>query len=187
MQGKTNTSATDEVISLVERARQRDPEAFARLYDLYMEQIYRYLRYRLNNVADAEDLTQQAFIKAWQAIHRFQPRGVPFVAWLFRIAHNLVIDHHRKKGADMPTQESALVVDTSAGPEAQAERSETQAQLRRAILKLGPEQQQVIILRFIQGWDYPAVAAAMGKKEGTVRVLQYRALASLRHLLEGKV
>ena len=100
MQGEKNTNTSSDIDLLVERAIDGDANAFGRLYDMHVDRIYRHVYYRVGNVADAEDLTQQVFIKAWQAIHRYKKTASPFLAWLIKISHNLVIDFYRSKKSE---------------------------------------------------------------------------------------
>jgi RNA polymerase sigma-70 factor (ECF subfamily) len=172
---------------LVQRAINRDAEAFGELYQQHLKPIYRYIFYKVGNATEAEDLTEQTFLKAWEAIGRFREQGVPFSAWLFRMAHNLVIDYHRTRHEAAPLDD---IIDAEArqpGPdEAAAIRLDIET-LQKAIARLTPEQQQVIILRFIQGLDHRDVAAIMGKNEGAVRGLQHRALAALHLLVADRI
>ncbi|MBI4788947.1 MAG: sigma-70 family RNA polymerase sigma factor [Chloroflexi bacterium] len=165
--------------ALVRRAVSHDARAFTRLYDRYVDRIFRYIYYKLGSRADAEDLTAQVFLKAWEAIGHYRVTERPFSAWLYRIAHNLVVDHFR-------VQRPVLSIDEVALPEARASDLDelalqhlTADTLKRAIARLTPDQRQVILLRFIEGYDTEQVALIMGKGEGAVRTLQHRALASL--------
>ncbi|MCL4459444.1 MAG: sigma-70 family RNA polymerase sigma factor [Chloroflexi bacterium] len=176
-----------EGLELLERAIKRDTEAFGQLYDLYVDRVYRHVYYRLGDRSEAEDLTEEVFLRAWQSIERYRPQGVPFVAWLFKIAQNLVVDryrHKRPKGEVLETE--TIETDVWADPVVIAEQHLTQQTLRQAVLRLKPEQQQVIMLRFLDGLEYPEVAAILGKSEGAVRIAQFRALQALRHILEGE-
>lgn len=175
----------NEEQSLVELAVKRDRNAFAQLYDLHMNSIYKHIYYRVGNQSDAEDLSADVFLKAWQAIDRYRQQGVPFRAWLLRIANNLVIDRYRTAKERVTLDE--LMADSSLenDPVAAAEMKLAKDELRSAILRLKREHQQVIILRFVDGLSNAEVAAAMGKSEGSVRVIQHRALRELRGLLEG--
>jgi RNA polymerase sigma-70 factor, ECF subfamily len=146
--------------------------------------------YRVGNTPDAEDLTQQVFLHAWRTVGSYQPTGAPFVAWLLAIAHNLVVSRYRRASrAGGPSQplEDAWQVPSAGGttedPEAAALASADREAVRRAILDLKEEQQQVVLLRFVEGFACAEVAAALGKSEGNVRVIQHRALATLRRLL----
>jgi RNA polymerase sigma-70 factor, ECF subfamily len=168
--------------TLVERARGRDPEAFGALYDLHVEAVYKYLYYRLGNSAECEDLAEQVFLKAWEAIDRYEWRGRPFLAWLYRVAHNTLVDQRRAERprvpledvlADLPTREDAL------------EHALTAEMLAAALRQLTPEQAQVITLRFLVGWSNAEIAAEMNRQEPAIRALQLRGLHALRRLLAG--
>ncbi len=172
-----------EGAGLADRATRGDREAFGQLYDLYLDRIYRYVYYRLGNVRDAEDLAEQVFLNAWRAMPRFRADETPVVAWLIRIAQNAVVDHLRTRRVGAPLDEEMVDQSRWADPVALADLRCTQGELRRAVLGLKPDQQQVILLRFIEDLSYPEVAAALGKSEGAVRVIQHRALAALREAL----
>lgn len=163
---------------------QHDPEAFAALYDRHLERVYRHIRYRVESIPEAEDLTQQTFLQAWRAIHRYRKGSSPFLAWLLTIAGHLVIDHYRRSRKESPLEAALASQALSADPERAAEMGLFQQQVRIAIATLPPEQQQVVMMRFIDGLGYPEIASALGKKEGAVRVIQYRALRQLRTILE---
>jgi len=169
---------------LVQRAVGRDAEAFGRLYDVHVDRVYRHIYYRVGNEQDAQDLTQQVFLKAWQAIHRYKKTASPFVAWLMTISHNLVVDFYRIKKDKAHLEAEVLADGLSSGPDQAAEASFEQQRLRRAILQLGSDEQQVVILRFIEGFEFSEIASLMKKKEGNVRVILHRALVKLRNILE---
>ncbi|MHB1134285.1 MAG: RNA polymerase sigma factor [Chloroflexota bacterium] len=177
-----------EVESLAAKAAAGDDEAFGQLYERYLDNIYRYVYYRVGSSAEAEDLTQRIFFKTWEAMGRFHPNGTPFVAWLMRIAHNALVDHWRTRKETHRLDDGVPCQSVWSDPVAALNLSCTHGQLRQAILALKPDQQRVILLRFIDGLDYATVAATLGKSEGAVRVLQCRALAALRECLrqEGK-
>lgn len=183
------TNATEESI-LVDRAISGDPEAFARLYDIHMDRVYRHLYFRMAKVEEAEDLTQQVFLQAWQSIRRFKRTNSPFIAWLMTIAHNLIVDRHRSKkapgGFPIPLEMDVEDHDRGIDPEWYAQARLDQAMVRQALKKLKPEQQYVIAMRFLENFDYSDIAAAMGKTEGNVRVIQHRGLQALRKILEGE-
>jgi RNA polymerase sigma-70 factor (ECF subfamily) len=173
-----------EVNDLVLRAIRRDADAFGDLYDRYVDGIYRYLAFRVRNPTDAEDLSEQVFLRAWQAIGSYRPTGRPFSAWLYSIARNLVIDHFRASRPSVGLPEDALAPAGFAEPAVVLDQTLAMDRFREALQKLTPDQQQVIILRFIEGLGYEDVAEAIGKTSGTVRVIQHRALSKLRQLLE---
>lgn len=151
---------------------------------MYVDRIYRHVYYRVSNVTDAQDLTQEVFFKAWQAIGRYKITSSPFPAWLMRISHNLIIDFYRKRKNTVYLDNDLPIADTAKTPQQAAETAFDQQQLRRVILQLPEDQQQVILLRFIEGFSYTEIAASLGKSEGAVRVIQHRALAKLRGMLE---
>lgn len=169
---------------LVQRAMGHDPEAFGRLYDIHVDRVYRHIYYRLGNEQDAEDLTQQVFLKAWQAIPRYKKTASPFVAWLMTISHNLVVDSYRTRKDTAYLEAEILADGPASNPEQAAERTLEQQRLRRAILELSSDEQQVVILRFIEGFQFSEIASVLKKKEGNVRVILHRALAKLRNILE---
>jgi RNA polymerase sigma-70 factor (ECF subfamily) len=173
--------AARDVRMLVERAQDGDREALEELYLLHFDRIYSYLHLSVGNRHDAEDLTTQTFLKMLEAIGRFRWQSVPFSAWLFRIAHNLAIDHFRARRRvqsedevpEVPGQE-----ETSA--EQQAMDSLGQAGMLTLIARLSPEQRQVLTLKFLFGFANAEVAGILGKTEGAVKSLQHRALATLQ-------
>lgn len=172
--------------TLVERAVQRDRAAFATLYDNYVDRVYRHVYYRVSNQNDAEDITQEVFIKAWKAINKYKKTGAPFVAWILAIAHNLVVDYYRARKKFVSLEEAKTSSENDeTSPEAMTEASLNQSYIRDAILKLKGEKQRVILMRFIDGFSYGEIAQALNKSEGAVRVIQHRALNDLRRMLMG--
>jgi RNA polymerase sigma-70 factor (ECF subfamily) len=175
---------TSDEAELVQRAIDHDPEAFGRLYDIHVDSVYRHVYYRVGNEQDAEDLTQQVFLKAWQAIDRYRRKASPFIAWLMTISHNLVVDFYRTRKDKAYLEAEILADGPASNPEQAAETSLEQQRLRRAILKLGSDEQQVVILRFVEGFEFAEIASVLNKKEGNVRVILHRALVKLRSILE---
>jgi len=172
LQGERNTEIAAEIDLLIEGAVGGDADAFGRLYDMYVDRVYRHVYYRVGNIKDTEDLTQQVFLRAWQAIGKYKKTSSPFLAWLMRISHNLVIDFYRSKK------------DKDSSPERVAEAEFDQQQLRRTILQLPGEQQKVILMSFIEGFTYDEIASSLGKSKGAIRVILHRALKKMRHMLE---
>ncbi|MBI2952704.1 MAG: sigma-70 family RNA polymerase sigma factor [Chloroflexi bacterium] len=162
-------------------------QAFAALYDRHIDRVYRYVYYRVGNQSDAEDLTQQTFLQAWQAIGRYRRTGASFIAWLLTIAHNLVMSFFRRAKETHYLELEPVDWRRWTDPEGETFARYDRLIVRRAILRLKPEQQAVITLRFIEHFDYAEIAAALGKSEGNIRVIQHRALASLRRLLDKEV
>jgi len=179
-QNRSEGQTSDEAM-LVQRAIGHDAEAFGRLYDMHVDRVYRHIYYRVGNEADAEDLTQQVFLKAWQAIHRYKKMASPFVAWLMTISHNLIVDFYRTKKDRAYLEAEVLASDSASSPERSTEASFEQQRLRRAILQLGGDEQQVVILRFMEGFEFSEIASVLKKKEGNVRVILHRALVKLRN------
>jgi RNA polymerase sigma-70 factor (ECF subfamily) len=176
------------VVALVDRVvASRDANAFGELYDRFVERVYRYLYFRTGSHPEAEDLTEQVFLKAWEAIGRYRWQGRPFLAWLYRLAHNAHIDYVRSKkpATSLSNDERPIEVPS---PTASVELARTLDAdvLSRALSQLTPDQQQVIIMKFIEGYDNEHIAQTMDKREGAVRALQMRALLSLRRLLESQ-
>ena len=170
---------------LVRRAQKRDPEAFSELYEVHFDRVYRYMFLRVRNQADAEDLTQQVFLKALEHIGSYRYRGMPFAAWLFRIAHNQVVDHWKKKSREksrmlpLDQVDEAKVADHD-DPALLTERKADVEMVAAACQALSDGQREVISLRFGGGLSVAETAKAMGKSEGAVKVLQHAALVRLR-------
>jgi len=169
--------------SLVQRAKQRDQEAFAKLYEEYFDRIYRYIALKIGDKVEAEDMTQQVFLNALQSISSFKWKGIPFSAWLYRIAHNQVVDHLRKtkKRVAVPIDESRASSDSN--PQLMAEQSLDIEQLLSATQRLTEAQRQVISLRFAGELSIAQVAKIMGKSQGAVKALQHSAIVALRKTL----
>ncbi len=169
---------------LVDAAVEGDVRAFAALYDQHLDRVYRHVFYRVGNHGDAEDLTQEVFLQAWRAIGRYRRGGAPFIAWLLTIAHNLVVSYYRRRKEEAAPLDLELAArELWSNPEAEALAHHDRQAVRRAIRRLKPDHQLVISLRFIEQFSPAEVAAATGKAEGHVRVIQHRALAELRRLL----
>ncbi len=169
----------------VDRARSGDQAALADLYDWYMPRVYRYAVARVGNVAEAEDLTEEVFLKVLGAICDFRWQEVPFSSWLFRIAHNHVATHYRRTAQrGGPTAElSEEMVDWRQGPAAAVEEKITHEEVRRATQHLPDAQREVIELRFAVGLSIAETAKALGKNEGNVKALQHKAVSRLQKLL----
>jgi len=169
--------------SLVRRAQQQDQQAFAQLYEEHFDKIYRYVALRMGDRAEAEDITQQVFLKALRSISTFRWKGIPFSAWLFRIAHNQVVDYLRKKTkqATVPIDDSA--VSSSNDPQLLLEQELSIEQLISATRRLTEAQREVISLRFTSELPISQVAKIMGKSEGAIKALQHSAIVALRKVL----
>ena len=170
--------------AIIDAAIAGDEAALAELYNLYFPRVYRYILARMGNPFDAEDLTEEVFLRVLDAIGRFQWREAPFSAWLFRIAHNAVISQRRKEGArgrSSPLSE-ALPVD-SQGPEEMVANRLVLNEVMKAADTLPEAQRRVIGYRFAAGLTVAETARAMGKGEGNVKVIQHKAIAKLREML----
>ena len=169
---------------LVDRAKEGDAEAFGALYDRFQPEILRYLIVRTRNRDVSEDLAQQVFLKAWQAIPRYQHRGAPFRAWLYRMAHNQMVDHFR---TSRPTTDLEGV-DLPEDPEAEARvlTAETNDLLRGALERLSEDHREVLVLRFLMEKSAREIGEIMDRKEVTIRGLQMRALQALRREIESE-
>jgi RNA polymerase sigma-70 factor, ECF subfamily len=171
---------TDELRALVARAQRGDRAALEELYLLHFDRIYSYLHLSVRNRQDAEDLTTQTFLRMLEAIGRFRWQSAPFSAWLFRIAHNLAVDHFRVRRRVLTEGD---VPEDAAGEESSAEEQAFDSLGRAGLLdlieRLSAEQRQVLTLKFLFGFVNAEVAGILGKSEGAVKSLQHRALASL--------
>jgi RNA polymerase sigma-70 factor (ECF subfamily) len=181
-----STPAHESEDYLVQQAIKRDRAAFAALYERCVERVYRHVYYRVSSHADAEDITQEAFVKAWQSIDKYKRTGAPFVTWILRIAGNLVIDHYRRQAKVVVTDEIYEVKPTEQvqDPAREAEMNFNNSIVKEAVLKLKGDKQKVILMHFIDGLTYEEIANALSKSEGAIRVIQYRALGELRNFLE---
>ncbi len=169
---------------VVSRAIEGDGEAFTQLYERCFDGIYRYIYIRLGNQSEAEDLTQEVFVKALEAIGCYKWRNLPFAAWLFRIAHNRVVDYFRKQGKveKVPLEDDITLVSKS-NPALTAERELEIEELITHVEKLSPAQREVISLRFGAELSVAEAAKVLGKNEGTVKALQYNGIVALRKML----
>jgi len=168
---------------LVRRAQQQDTEALTQLYDENFDRIYRYVALKIGDRMEAEDLTQQVFLKVLQSISSYKLKGIPFSAWLYRIAHNQIVDYLRKKTkrATVPIDES--LASGGSNPGVIAEINMDLESLVSATKKLTKAQQEVISLRFAGELPIAEVARVMGKSEGAIKALQHSAILSLRKVM----
>jgi len=168
---------------LVAEARNGDTWAFGLIFDHYHEPVYRYIASRVKRPSDAEDLTQHVFVKALEALPRYEARGIPFGGWLFRLARNAVIDHVRTRHDHAELDGLAEWAHGDSGPDEIAVVRQELDAVGAALATLTDEQREAIQLRFFAGLSAREAAAAMGRQEGTVRGLQFRAIAALRREL----
>ena len=173
----------EEIAGLVAAAQGGDPEAFGSLFDHYHGPVYRYVAARVRRPSDAEDLTQHVFVKALEALPRYEARGVPFGGWLFRLARNVVIDHVRTRREHATLDLAAERPSATEGPDELAALRQELDSVATALRRLTPEQREAIELRFFAGLSAREAAIAMDRQEGTVRGLQFRGIAALRREL----
>jgi RNA polymerase sigma-70 factor (ECF subfamily) len=181
--GRHAASDNGQIRDLVERAQLGDRSALEELYLIHFDRIYSYLHMSVGSRHDAEDLTTQTFVRMLESIGRFRWQSVPFSAWLFRIAHNLAMDHFRARRRWQPEEEVPEPAAEEDSAEEQALASIGAASLLELIARLSPEQRQVLTLKFVFRFSNGEAAAILDKTEGAVKSLQHRALASLhRHV-----
>ncbi|MCI0521254.1 MAG: sigma-70 family RNA polymerase sigma factor [Chloroflexi bacterium] len=175
---------TDEAI--LAQAAQGDGEAFGVLYERYVGRIYNYIYYRTGSTHDAEDLTARVFIRAMQHISNYHDRGLPFSAWLYRIAHNLVANWHRdnSRRKEVPLDDGMSGRRTEGHPEVEVLQREEKERLLGVIRQLSPERQQLLILKFSDTLSNAEIGLIMGRSEGAVKSLYHRTLLALREELE---
>lgn len=171
----------DDELALVEQAGS-DAEAFGQLYERHVRRIYNYIYYRTGNHHDAEDLTARVFQRALRHVGKFENKGVPFSAWLYRIAHNLVANWHRDRGRrpTVPLEDHLLTGGGGPHPEALALASEERDILMAAVARLPEDRQQLLILKFVERLSNAEIGVIMGKTEGAIKSLYHRTLNALR-------
>ena len=184
MQAQSNANA--EVAILVRMAQEGDTSSFGELYERFFDQIFRYVSFKTGSPSEAEDITGEVFVRMLESIHKFKWQGHPFSSWLFRIAHNLVVDHFRRKGkrnvvsldnATINVEAVAVDVDSHIDTEMSMD------EVRKAMVGLTVLQKEVISLRFAAGLSVAETAEAVGKKENAVKALQHAGLKKLRRFL----
>jgi RNA polymerase sigma-70 factor, ECF subfamily len=175
-----------EETTLVRQAKAGDSEAFTRLYDGYVERVYRYIYFRISDDIATEDLVSQVFLKAWQNLDRYKIGGSPYIAWLYTIARNLVIDHYRSKREMVPLEEAIALPSDLQSPDEEAQLHFDLEALRDALQFLTGDQQQVLVLKYIAGLPNENIAKLMNKREGTIRGLQMRGLQILAKYMHHK-
>ncbi len=176
----------DDELELLEKASRAEPAALGMLYDQYVERIYAYIYHRVGQADLAEDLTGQVFMRMLEAVRSGKGWRTSFSGWLYRIAHNLVIDHYRRKhrATFVDIDDAEPVQAQSGDPVRSVENQYERERLRTALAKLTEEQSQVISLRFLEDLSIAEVAEIMEKTEGAVKALQYRAVLALRRVMQ---
>ena len=167
---------------LIRQAIAGDTDAFGTLYERYMTAIYRYIYFRLGDARVSEDLTGTTFLRVWESLDRFQPDRISFRSWLYRVAHNLLVDRYRTQ-KPVGRLDDFTILDRQPNPEHRLIDDEESRMIAKAISHIKPEYQEVLSLRFISELSHVETARIMGRSEGAVRVLQHRALKALRKSL----
>jgi RNA polymerase sigma-70 factor (ECF subfamily) len=172
---------------LVERAK-TDPEAFGELYEKYIDRIYNYIYFRVGSVHDAEDLTARVFLKALNNLNRYRFVGLPFSAWLYRIAHNLIANHHRDQARrrEIPIEDMAVVniPDRLPAMDASIGRKQDAEALWRIINDLSPQKRELILLKFVEKLSNSEIAAVLNKSESAIKSLYHRTLLEMRERID---
>jgi RNA polymerase sigma-70 factor (ECF subfamily) len=173
--------------TLLKQAKAYDPAALGQLYDLYAPKMYAYIYRRVGNASLAEDLTSELFVRMLKALHNGSGWRDSFIGWLYRVAHNLVVDYYRRRPpvADPLLEDGPATTDSD--PAVVADRSMANEELFRAIRQLTPDQQEVLVLRFGEGLTAREVGEIVGKTTGAVEALQRRGIAGLRRIMDGAV
>ncbi len=170
--------------SLIQKAKNGESEAFGQLYDSYVSRIYRFIFIRVSSKHDAEDLTSQVFSQAWENIEKYEIRGYPFSSWIYRIASNAVIDYYRtfknNVSVDQVSEETFAIESTS---EKSLDTELSVEEVKKAMQLLESDQQNVLIMKFVNGLSNKEIAEALQKTEGAIRVIQHRALKQLKNFL----
>ena len=171
--------------SLVRRAQQLDQAALTQIYEENFDRIYRYIALKIGDRTEAEDLTQQVFLNALQSISSYKSKGLPLSSWLYRIAHNQIVDHLRRvsRKPSVPLDESLPIPDPYGDPTGEIEMKFEMEEVALAARKLTPAQREVISLRFASELSITEAAKIMGKSEGAIKALQHSAVAALRRIL----
>lgn len=170
---------------IIKKIKKGDIESFGLLYDHYFKQIYRFIFLKVNHKEDAQDLTHQVFLQAFKKIGDYEEKGFPFSSWLYKIARNEIIDFYRSKKTNVALEELENVL-TDANQENIKDRLDLKIQIekvRLALKKIKPEYQDVIIMRFIEDLSIKEVAEILNKTEGAIKLIQHRAIASLKKIL----
>lgn len=181
----TSDDRDDRIDALVLAAQEGDKEAFSEIYDIFFDQIYRYVYFRVVP-REVDDIVETVFIKAWTKMEKYEKRDVSFGAWLFRIAHNSVIDYRRAHRQILPIDPQTEDESDKAAPKRLTEQSMMAKELRDAVDALKDPYKQVVALKFLSGLSNSEIAEILGQREGNVRVLQYRALKHLKRELKDK-
>lgn len=169
--------------NLIEQAISGKSSAFGELYDRYQPQIYRFIYFKVSHREEAEDLTHQVFLNAWQNIQKYKFQGYPFSSWLYSIARNKVIDYYRTKKTNLSIDQVAEI-ETNASNAITIDISIDIDRVKKAILELNETEQDIIIMRFVEDASPREIAKIINKNEGSVKVIQHRAIKKLKNILK---
>jgi RNA polymerase sigma-70 factor (ECF subfamily) len=191
MNSQSNDPHGQKIREAIHKATNGNMAAFEELYAHYLTPIYRFVFFRVKSREEAEDITQNVFLKAWHAIKRYRDEGKPFSAWLYAIARNTVIDHWKKKkevrlNAEDSEEIFAQIPDNAPNPAERMEQSDRARMVRKAIEHLSEDQQELVIMKFINDLSNKEISEITGKSEDAIRQMQFRALKALRELLSDK-
>ena len=178
---RPQTEELSQIAGLVKRAADGDTESFGEIYSICLDRIYRYVIYQVRDKMAAEDITEETFFKAWKAIGSCKGKEHTFLPWLYRIAHNSAVDSLRSRNKQQSIEREILT--DFADPALAVDPPQEKQEIMEVISSLPQNQMQVILLKFVDGLDYAEIGRIMSKSQGAVRVLQMRALASLRNIL----
>ncbi len=180
---KAEPSEKSQEEKLILRAREGDGEAFGELYERLADRIYRYIYFRVTDEELAEDLTSRVFLKAWEHLPSYKNSTSPFIAWLYTIAHNMLIDHYRVNRPTAPLDEIEIMPGDDPTPAEEVDRRSDVQTLRQALQQLTPIQREVVTMKLIDGMGTAEVAKRLHRTQGAIRALQMRALQSLAGIL----
>lgn len=172
-----------DIHKLVRAARNGDKEAVGILYDTYLDAVYRFVFFRVSSREDAEDISEQTFISAFEHIGRYEEKGLPFEAWIFKIARNKIIDHYRKQKPRIPIEELADLPDGKQNVEHDAERALTHTYVMDCMRRLPESYREILILTYIEEKTNEEISGLIHKPPAHIRVLKSRALHRLRALV----
>ena len=179
--------SVENLPELVRKAQKGDKEAFGKIYDLLLDRVYRFIYFRVGSKEDAEDLAELTFMKVWDNLKGYRDFGLPFEAWVFRIARNQVIDFYRTNKRNAAIEEGFEVEDDTPGPEEIADINLTKERVSEAIKKLPDSYREIITLKFVEELQNDEISQILDKPVDQIRVLQSRALKVLRKVLDEKV
>jgi RNA polymerase sigma-70 factor (ECF subfamily) len=173
----------EEIEILVQEAQNGRTDAFGKIYDFFVQPVYRYIYFKVSR-EDAMDLTETVFLKMWEHLNSYRKGDASFTSWVFRIAHNMVVDHYRTRKKNAPLDIQLKDEKRESDPVFLTERKLSQDRLRIALSKLKKKYQQILLLKYVNDLENEEISRIMGKSEGSLRILKFRALKELKKVLE---